>query len=1005
MFRYSSRLPSRPLFAGLGQVRWRRAGSRKTKEKNSGLQVVKTPEELLQEYRNVDIDNLREQYENLNNVRFCEPNRQWISAMFGLDSVPADFNFLDTPESRVKVRKLLKERYGRISTSISFNQLYFTDINVGDVVDLSLSLDSNNLAVVAELPQDIKDPRYTLINKYGDLEFVSKKRFRFRLPSIFPPEWFNGSVMNEQMILADLGSYAQPIGKVKYKLEENPDRARMFDEIISQDINDTEELTTYIVPSLLSGVVSEELSKLNNRAWSLLPDVNLKLETLHNILQSSNGPVQLNFCEIFRACNLVNLEKVAKVLRSKDPQTIQKSNKRLHNLLTRMLAIGNQYDWVSLGKNPFGKVSSTDKMSPEAVYALMLGLRKNNQTYAHDTKNMLPKHVTVVPLETMVEHNKVVQDYESNEQLHGQLTEYIMQRLKGVSPNTKPEHYERIMEMYRLYIAGSVSSPSCESFLVKIVRRLPSHNHLQITRDVIYELLLRLKEIAPNENPIKWWINFPAPGSGLSLKADLEQEFHEKITKDTLNNFFFVDQEIYNHPRPHFSDVVYCIDSVDAKEIDDGVSVHRIDENKFVVGVFVADPASYVHPKSTVADIAYERASTLYLPDVGAAANGLSMMPEALTKNIQLGVHGIPQRVLKVSYVVDLANGTAALAPDGVQFGVADQFLGTDYDSVNKILEDASDSDKILNEMSARTNIPASKLSADLKALYTVADALRKRAVENGRVTVFDNFSMGRRVDTIKEDAEDILISFKEKRTNQRLLSEVLVSELMVNANRLIGEFFRENKIPGLFKIQNKQPTTPEVARQLRELQQKKGTVTTNEFFLLGEFLNKSHVAPFPARHDSLAVEAYATVTSPLRRFADLVNHWQLHCYLSEGTPAFRQEHVNAMAYHLEMRADIDKRVSSKIMTFYMFKHLKYLQKSSKEPIRVECVVCRPASDDGILDVVLSDYGVYGVLETSQSDRTRELLSDIEVGDVIKDAVIVDMDLLEGLLVLRSDSH
>ncbi|ESW97634.1 hypothetical protein KL918_003007 [Ogataea parapolymorpha] len=1005
MLRYSSRLPSRLLFAGVGQLRWRSAGSRKTKDKSPRLQVVKTPEELLQEYRNVDIDNLREQYENLNKVRFCEPNRQWISAMFGLESVPKDFNFLDTPESRVRVRKLLKERYGRMSSSISFDQLYFTDINVGDVVDLSLSLDSNNLAVVAELPQDIKDPRYTLINKYGDLEFVSKKRFRFRLPSIFPPEWFNGSVMNEQTILADLGSYAQPIGKVKYKLEENPDRARMFDEIISQDINDTEELTTYIVPSLLSGILSEELSKLNNRAWSLLPDVNLKLETLHNVLQSSNGPVQLNFCEMFRACNLVDLEKVAKVLRSKDPQMIQKSNKRLHNLLTRMLAIGNQYDWVALGKNPFGKVSNTEKMSPEAVYALMLGLRKNNQTYAHDTKNMLPKHVTVVPLKTIVEHNKVVEDYEANEQLHGQLTDYIMQRLKEKSPKTKPQHYERIMDMYRLYIAGSVSSPSCESFLVKIVRRLPSHNHLEITRDVIYELLLRLKEIAPNENPIKWWINFPAPGSGLSLKADLEQEFYGKITKDTLNSFFFVDEEIFNHPRPRFSDVVYCIDSVDAKEIDDGVSVQQLDENKFLVGVFVADPASYVHPNTTVADIAYERASTLYLPDVGAASNGLSMMPEVLTKNIQLGVYGIPQRVLKVSYVVDIANGTAELASDGVKFGVADQFLSTDYDSVHKILENASDADKILNEMSARTNIPASKISADLKALYTAADALRQRAEETGRVTVFNNFSMGRRVDTIKEDAEDILISFKENRRNQQLRSEVLVSELMVNSNRLMGEYFKENKIPGLFKIQNKQPTTPEVAQQLQELQQKKGTVSTNEFFLLSEFLNKSHVAPFPARHDSLAVDAYATVTSPLRRFADLVNHWQLHRYLAEGSPAFRQEHVNAMAYHLEMRADIDKRVSSKIMTFYMFKHLKYLQKSSKEPIRVECVVCRPASDDGILDVVLPDYGVYGVLETSQSDRSRELLSDVEVGDVIKDAVIVDMDLLEGLLVLKSDSY
>ncbi|KAH3661527.1 hypothetical protein OGAPHI_006375 [Ogataea philodendri] len=1011
MLRYTLAKQARSNLVILRGTGWRsffsgtlRLKSKSKKKPQLELQkVFRSPSELLKVNNNDYVKSLTSDLEYFDNVRFKKPNQVWLDKKFGSAKLPDGFDYMDSLKNRTIVRKLLVKEHGNIRNRVTFNDLYHTEIDVGDVVDLSTSFGGDDLAVIVELPKSASDPRYTLLNKYGDLEFFTRKRFKCRIPRIFPKEWFTGEiVLNEVGLLEEMKSSIQPIGKVKYKLEDSPERAKLFDGVKAREL-DTTELTTYIVPSILSGIISTELTTLARGSRGRLPDVNLKLELAHNVLQSANGPQLYTFSDILRACESINLDHFFKLLKVREDIPVKTKLSTVHSKISDILNLKDQYSWLSMGKAIFGEFDSMAQVPPQLLYAYIVGLRKNNETFLHDTLSIFPKYVVAVPIHKLIEHSKVVDFYEESEDHYSSLSNYISRQLEGepVHNITKPAYYDTIMEMYRLYIAGSSSGPHTESFLVKCVRKLPTHSQADITKDMIYELLLNLKQISPSENPIKWWYMSPTSGTGISSKADAENEYFSTITDDTVDLFF--DFKSSDDKRPHYSDHVYCIDSPDAQEIDDGVSVKKLDDDRYLVGVFVADPSSYMEPTSVVSEIAYDRGSTLYLPDVGSSNTGVAMLPEAFTKRIQLGEFGASKRVFKVSFEVNVKTGSTSLAENGIEFGTADKFISVDYDSVHKVLDKSADSSEVIAGISSKTGVQPDIISSELEMLYKVSSTLKQQAEKAGRGT-YNNVTNERRISKITEDEEqNIIIDFKDVQRNQQLKSEVLVSELMVNSNKLVGEFFSKNNIPALFKIQNPLPITSEVRRELDVLKQNPQT-TVRDFLTLREFSSKSYVSPVPGLHSSLGVSSYATVTSPLRRFSDFVNHWQLSSFLSKGEPIFGPRHISAIASHLMMRNEIDRRVSSKVMTFYIFKYLKYLQTRSGTAPLVKCIVCKKASEDGLLDVLLPEYGVYGTLETAPTEESQKRLSRIEVGDVVQDAVIVDIDLADGLVLLNSQS-
>ncbi|QPG75387.1 hypothetical protein FOA43_002741 [Brettanomyces nanus] len=983
---------------------------------------IMTPEDLFKQASNVDVNNLKKEYDERKQVRYAKPNQKWLERIASKQDLPDDFNYRDTESNRSLVESLLVKKFGAARKNTNLKDIYFSEIDIGDVVDLSDTLAKNDLAVVVQLPSSPEDTRYTLINQYGEVEFVSRFRMGMKLPRIFPKEWFEGCVMNESQFLQNLN--LAPIGKPKYKIEDDVERSRMFDSVIARaSVAANIDVQCFILPSILSGIVSGILTGIINSAWNHLPEINLKLEVLHNVLQCTESPIHLGFYQLFKAVIQTDLSMLVKGLTSRNVEDVNTTYKKLLFKLSRDLSVENQFDCISLGRSVYGKVSLNEPIDINVFYGFVLGLRKNNQIFQFDSFANASSFITVVPLSRIVQFNRMVRWFKQNEENYEVMSLYIMKKIDVTSDLhiDKPEFYDDFVRLLKLYVAASFDDGMLESFVIKIIRGLPVYKDIDITRTVVYELLLKLGEISNSEDPFKWWYNSMIPGSGVSAKADLEESYYDNMNASNLNKFIDVNNDMVKHRKQYEDDIIYCIDSKNPLEIDDGISIKPVNAKEFIVSSFIANPSSYINPRSTIARIAFERGLTLYLPSINRAKS-LSMLPKVFGESVQLGTPGKVTRVVKISFKVNVETGEVTyLGNDTINFATASKFVKVDYDSVNEILGNTFQANKILFDLSQATDVDEKSLKNDLTQLYKVSSKLKATAKEQGRSNVFDYFNVRREIENITTDQDNqIQMKFKELEdvdSQNRISgkSEMLVSEIMVMSNHVAGRYFVKNKIPAIFKIQNKLPKSKQVDTMLTQLVSEDETITFRDVVLLQQYMTKSTIAPFSSRHESLSMEEYANVTSPLRRFWDMVNHWQLQSFVENGKPLFTASEINYISLILMFKDELNGQISKRVIAFYTFKVLKQMQaQRGGESIKFKCIVTKKPSEDGLIEVILLDYGVRSILQTSWyalSDRTAKmekrtaLLKDIEIGDVIEDAEIEDIDLLEGLIVLRSGSY
>lgn len=984
------------------------------KSKTTPLRHIQTPEELLQQASSVDLDNLKRDVDTRYALRYIQPNLDWMRTQFPSLSLPAYFDGRDTRENRSFVLDHLVKTHGPVRTDFTWTSFQYSELAVGDLVDLSGNFEKNDLAVVIQLPQSAEDPRYTLVNAYGEIQFVSRSKMGLRIPSVFPQAWFDGVISQEAHVIPGHES-VPPVGKPKYKLEELVDRNKMFESVAARSLNGENTPQTYIIPSLLAGIVSRTITDIIIQSWNLLPEVNLKLEILHNVLQAHESPIQLSLYQLFRAVNLADLDEINSMFQNQSEEGINAAYQRLLLKISQPLAISNQYNTISLGKSLFGSVALDDPVDVNVFYAFILGLRKNNRVYTHDSFVSASTYVLITPLARMVQFNKMVKTFKGNQILYKEMADYVSVKLaqsEHASEPAQPPFYQDFIHLLKLMCGGSIHNNVLESFVLKIVRMLPPYNNVDITSSCIYDLLLNLREISNSEDPTKWWDTAMIPNSGTSVKADYEQHYYDSITTENLGDYVNLANDAYNAPRNHFDDVIYCIDSANPLEIDDGVAISQTGEDEFIVSTFVADPSSYLEPTNLISKIAFDRGLTLYLPDL-AGTNAIPLLPNAFSKEIQLGSYGKNTRVFKVSFKYNVRTKQYEELEGGITFGTASKFVKIDYASANNVL--AGQGQQVLQTISAQVDIPADKLRADLKNLSLVSQGLNETASANGRASLFDKINVKKEIENIEADEhQNIHLRFKDMNNDDTITrsikegtrSEQLVAEIMVMTNHLTAKFLQKNQIPAVYKIQQqlaKSPAVEEFASQIKT----NPNATFKDLTLFQEYLTKSTMSPFCAGHEFLNIDAYATVTSPLRRFSDFVNHWQLHAFLSNGDVIFSQEEINYLALQLKFKDELNSKISKKVLGFFTFKALKQLQKE-----QFQVIVTKKPTDNGLIDVVMMDYGVRCVLQTSRyalaekrpSESQKTTTRSLEIGDLIDDARIRDIDLLDGSILLESES-
>ena len=285
----------------------------------------------------------------------------------------------------------------------------------------------------------------------------------------------------------------------------------------------------------------------------------------------------------------------------------------------------------------------------------------------------------------------------------------------------------------------------------------------------------------------------------------------------------------------------FSIDDAHTTEIDDAFSLAPQADGGMRVGIHIAAPALGFAPDSDLGRIARGRLSTVYMP-----GRKITMLPEAVVESHTLAAG---QTVPALSLYLDVA---ADLRVTGHE---------TKIESVPVVANlRHHDIEPLFNaETLAAGSLPDFPFRDELKRLWefaTVLEAGRGQTNQQNRKDY--SFVVDWDVPTPQGAGR---VTIAERPRGSPL--DTLVAELMIVANSTWGALLRDAGIPGMYRAQT---------------------------------AGKARMTTVAAPHEGLGVDCYAWSTSPLRRFADLANQWQLIALLRGEKPPYPPKSADLMA-------------------------------------------------------------------------------------------------------------
>jgi exoribonuclease-2 len=366
----------------------------------------------------------------------------------------------------------------------------------------------------------------------------------------------------------------------------------------------------------------------------------------------------------------------------------------------------------------------------------------------------------------------------------------------------------------------------------------------------------------------------------------IEAGIEAKFPKEALDEVEKIPKYARVEARIEFdTSVVFTIDDEDTLEIDDALAV-EVTDKRVRVGIHIADTAHFIEKESALDREASRRSSSIYLPHCT-----VRMFPDLLSCDRVSLVQG--QLRPTMSFTVDFTPEGELLSwhVGPGQVCVSNRLT---YDEADRLI-DSED---------------RGGLAGSLRSLNQVAQGLHAVRAERGALTL-KRPELKIRV----ENGETTIKVLEPTSTSRRL-----VSEMMILANSLAASYAKEQHLPIIFRTQ-------EVPAGIVTSPDEYDPVATDYIF---SKLEKSKLSLVPEPHAGLGLDAYTQLTSPIRRFTDLVIQRQLAAYLEgEPLPYDKEEMMGVLGKSLSMDSDtrtIERRANRKYLLEYLAQH--YLEES-----------------------------------------------------------------------------
>ncbi len=404
-----------------------------------------------------------------------------------------------------------------------------------------------------------------------------------------------------------------------------------------------------------------------------------------------------------------------------------------------------------------------------------------------------------------------------------------------------------------------------------------------------------------------WW----EQNENIHLKrAQIPVQFSSKVqtvAHDVLTNPP-VDRDPHRIDLTHLK--VYTIDDESTKEIDDGLSLEVLPDGRQKLWIHIADPTRLSNPGDELDLEARKRSVTIYLP-----TGMIPMFPPELATGPMSLRQG--HRCCALSFGVILDESGAAVEYEITPSTIEPTYRLT-YEDVEEMLQ---------------LRIPG---ETEIESIAGFSKLRNQWRQSQGCI----NINMPE--STIKVVGDEVSIELIEDNRARQL-----VAEMMILAGEVAARYGQENNIPLPYRGQPQPELPPEEELILLPPGPARSCA-------MRRCMPKSEMSTTPARHASLALDTYCQVTSPIRRYTDLLAHFQIKAHLRGDALPFTAEQLLEIMQSLGTNiyeANMVERQTNRYWT------LEYLNRSVDRDW--EALVLRWLREDERLGLILiEDLGV-----------------------------------------------
>lgn len=368
-------------------------------------------------------------------------------------------------------------------------------------------------------------------------------------------------------------------------------------------------------------------------------------------------------------------------------------------------------------------------------------------------------------------------------------------------------------------------------------------------------------------------------------KYGLPEEFPQKVLNYAEGIPEEIDEEEYRRRKDLREVRMVTIDGEDAKDLDDAVSITRLDGGKYRLGVHIADVSHYVREKNPLDKEALKRGTSVYLID-----RVIPMLPKKLSNGICSLNPKVDRLALSCFMTIDSKGNV-------LEHEIVESVIRTNermtYTDVTKILEE---NDPELMEK-------YDYLVDDFRAMEELCKILNARRMRRGAV----DFDFEESKIILDENGKPI-----EIKPYERGIANRIIEEFMLVCNETIAEHMFNQQIPFVYRI-HEEPDEEKLAKfrefvynlgykmkggeetEPKDLQEILNAVEGKKeekvvSTLLLRSMMQAKYSPQCVGHFGLAAKYYCHFTSPIRRYPDLQIHRIIKEYLNGRLSESRQK-------------------------------------------------------------------------------------------------------------------